>query len=135
MRSSVQILFHELRSTAVGIHPIRAMRKASPAPDHGVKSIGGGGTALSGVWNRAAMKAPTVLMSNTPAMILIKESRALYCPQKRSEVAKAKTATATAGVAFISSALEMPNKLSRNEAVTMPMAPITKKQVLTVMMR
>ena len=40
MRSSVQMLFQVDKSTAVGIQPIKAMRKAKPAPSKGLKSAG-----------------------------------------------------------------------------------------------
>ena len=74
MRSSVQMLFHVDKSTAVGIQPIKAMRKAKPAPSKGLKSAGAGGTSASAVWRVALQKATMVLTKSTPAIALIKAS-------------------------------------------------------------
>ena len=75
MRSSVQMLFQVDKSTAVGIQPIKAMRKAKPAPSKGLKSAGAGGTSANAVWQVALQKATMVLTNNTPAIALIKASK------------------------------------------------------------
>ncbi len=129
------MLFHVLRSTAVGIQPIRAIKKAKPAPSQGVKSGGGLGTVCTGVFIQAAPNATTVLRRSTAAIHLIKLSNARYLPTVKSTVAQRNTPIANPGVALICSRSDAPKRLSKKAAVTMPTAPMTKKHVPVAMMK
>ena len=134
MRSNVQKLFHALKSTAVGIQPINATTKASPAgvvQSHSASGavVAGGGDAT------VSATAVTVDTNSTPARSLMTLSRALNFPTQRSAVHPTNRATVTDDVSGVSVRADTPSRLSRKAPVTMPTAAITKKHVPSVRAR
>ena len=131
MRSNVQMLFHVLRSTAVGIHPIKAIKN----PRLGTKvchpsswaarasTLGSGGDAT------ANETAATVLTTSSAAKTLMSLSSVSNFPQSKSRVEATNRTAATQGVEGCPTHVEMPRRWSRNAAVTKPTAAATKKHV------
>ena len=129
MRSSVQMLFHVLKSTAVGIQPINAIRNAAPAAVS--KSHSGHSTAgrASGGEATLSTTATTVDSTSTLARNLTSLSNVLNLPTSKRAVVATNSPTATHVVEAVPAAAEIPSKASRNAAVTSPTAATTKKPV------
>ena len=122
MRSTVHRLFHALMSTAVGIQPIRAIRKPSETPSP--QSIAGrSGASYTGPLPKANPKATRVEINSTAPMILMRLSSTPYLPKANT------TTVPTSRSPVIRGKLPTPNRLSKNPAVTAPTAAATKNKV------